>query len=175
MCASLLVVAYDVTFGSTLTADQIDSFGDQSFSLTDSGLCIPCYVWFQHQFFEQDLDELYHLCHEDHIKVKGNIFVAHREHDEDEPTQMCIRLDNKGYELIPCTFMITMKKSGGSKKKALTTEEKVGLFKEYWEIKRQPPTPTEVYKEFRIGSFYSTCLKNSEMMQTLNSIISGDD
>lgn len=175
MCASLLVIDYDVKFGSTITGDQIDSFGEQSFSLTESGLYIQRYVWFQQQFFEQDLNELYQLCKEDKIKVKGNIFVAHREHDDDEPTQMCIKLDNKGYEMISCTFLITMRKGNGSKKKPFTTDEKLSLFKEYWEVKHEPPAPTEVYKEFKIGTFYNNCLKHSELMQALNNIISGKD
>lgn len=173
--ASVMVIACDVKFSDSLRSDQLDSFneeyGDSSFELSEDGLYMPMYEWFQQQFFEADLDELYEFCRSEHVKLKGNIYMIKREVKDGDYQQVHVKLGSKVYEMIDCTFSINVRKGGANKRKVLSNDDKLALFKEYWESKQRIPNSNEVYKDFRIGSFYATCKKNSDMMDSLNSIL----
>lgn len=173
MCASVMVIHHDIKFKDTLTTEQVEIYAESSFTITEDRVIIPQYVWFKEEFFTADLDELYAFCTDEKVKVKGNIFIVRKQSDDDEfePTQQHIKIGVKGYEIEDCSFNVTLRHSNnGEKKKALTEEEKIALFKEYWEKKRKIPPPKEVYKDFRIGTFYNTCKKNGDLLNVMNTI-----
>lgn len=172
MCAVVMVISADVKFRDTLDESQVEAFSETSFTITEDEVLIPMYEWFKEEFFESDLDSVYADCKSMKAKLKGNIFLVRKENEDEgtEVTQHHIKLGVKEYNEDECTFRVSATKSDGKKRKTFTEEEKVGLFKEYWESKKKLPPPKEVYKEFRIGTFYATCKKNEQLMKALNEI-----
>lgn len=166
-----MVIAATIKFGDTITSDQIANFPNVSFEVGEDGIYPIMYEWYQRSGFDTDLDEMYEYCKSEKIKPRGAIYAVKREGEEGDPQQLCIKLDAKGYEYIEGSFTITMKKDG-PKKKALKLEDKIALFREYWNRNHRVPNPSEVFKDFKVGAFYKTCLKNSETMEMVNEIVS---
>lgn len=171
MCASVMVIGYDVKFKDSISPELVDIYVDDSaFKVTTDEVIIPKYVWFNQEFFDADLDELYAFCRDENVKVKGDIYVVRRESETSDPMQQHIKLKSTSYDINECTFNITVKSANKTKRKPLTEEEKIALYKEYWDAKRKPPPPKEVYKEFRIGTFYASCKKNGDLLQIIEDI-----
>lgn len=173
MCASVMVISADIKFRDTLEEDQVASFENEILSVTEDEVFVPLYQWYNADFFMNDIEAFYDNCKELKAKPKGNIFMVKRETDADdaETTQVCIKLGVKSYETDDeCTFKVMVKKNETKKRKTFTEEEKIQLFKEYWELKKEVPKPKDVYKDFRIGTFYNTCKKNTELMAALKEI-----
>lgn len=169
MSEQIMVIASNIRFSDTLTSEQVDNFPNISFGVEEDGLYPLMYEWYRRNQFDVDLDEMYEYCKRDKIKPKGSLFAVIRESEDNDVQQVCVKLDAKGYEYIEGTFCITMKKEG-TKKKTLKLEEKLELFREFWNRNRRIPNPSEIYKDFKIGSFYKTCIKNAEAMESLNEI-----
>lgn len=169
----VLVLASKIAFKSTPSDEQLAEANVQSlFEITDEGVLIDCYKWFDDDVFEADLDGLYDFCTNTKLKLKGTIYVVKREDEESDPIQYTIKLGSKEATIEECAFNITVKRQG-EKRKLLTIDEKLALYEEYYsKFKKQPP-PKEVYKDFRIGAFYNTCVKNSEVMNCINDIEKG--
>lgn len=169
MSEQIMVIAGSITFAETLASDQVEGFPNIGFTCDDNGVYPVMYEWYQREGFDRDLDEMYEYVRDEKLKPKGTIFAVKRESEDDDPQQICIKLDRKGYEYIDCNFNVSMR-SDKPKKKALKLEDKLKLFKEYWQKHHKVPNPGEVYKDFKVGAFYKTCLKNSEVMEQVNEI-----
>lgn len=169
MSEQIMVIASNVSFSETLTLDQVDGFPNIGFKCDENGVYPVMYEWYQRSGFERDLDEMYEYVKDERLKVKGTIFAVKREGENSDPQQVCIKLDRKGYEYIECSFNVSMR-SDKPKKKSLKLEDKLALFKEYWTKHHKVPGPSEIYKDFKVGAFYKTCQKNSEVMEQVNEI-----
>lgn len=165
-----MVIASDIKFTSTLNPEQLENYiEDTTFDVSVDGVEIPKFEWFKQDFFESELDELYEFCRDVKAKVKGNIFLVRKDGDDGEPIQHHVKLGSKEYDFNECSFSISVRKSG-EKRKTLTQDEKVALFKEYWDKKHQIPPPKEVYKDFKLGMFYNQCKKNGDLLQLMENI-----
>ena len=47
----------------------------------------------------------------------------------------------------------------------------MALFKEYYEENHKLPDKKEVYKEFKVGQFYESAMKNKDMVTQIDEII----
>ena len=174
MCAKVMVLTSKISFKTTPNQEQIDDFPSQTlFMPEDDNIVIDNYKWFEEDVLMSDIETLYSYCDDNKIKIKGNILFVKKEDDDEDAdvdvSQHCIKFGSKEVTDTECSFSITCRKQG-ERKKPLTLDEKIALYEEYWQTKHEVPPPKEIYKGFRIGSFYSTCKKNGDVMQTLNDI-----
>lgn len=171
MCAVVMIIASDIKFKNSLSDEEIESYSGSIFTVTEDGVDASLYTWVKEEFFDGELDELYQFAKENSNKLKGHVFIVRKAEDREdcETIQYDIKLGAKDYESDECKFNITVRKQR-EKKKVLTQDEKLALFKEYWELKRKEPPAKEVYKDFRIGAFYNTCKKNADLLAVLTDI-----
>ena len=171
MCAKVMVLASKISFKTTPKQDQLTGFPNQTlFDITDDGLVIDTFQWFEEDVFNASINDAYNYCNDVKLKLKGNMLTVRREgEDTNDVTNHCIKFGAREVTDTQCTFNISCRKQG-EKKKALTIDEKIALYEEYWAMNHEVPPPKEVYKNLRIGAFYSTCRKNGDVMQTLNDI-----
>ena len=166
-----MIISSNVQFKDSIPLDVAETYAESSFTVTENDVTIPLYEWYKEDTFNAELDELYAFCRDTKSKVKGNIFLVRKANDDvgTDLVQHCIKLGTKSYKMDECSFIISVR-SNKPKKKSLTEDEKVALFKEYWESKHQVPPPKEVYKDFRIGAFYESCKRNGDMLHVLTLI-----
>ena len=45
------------------------------------------------------------------------------------------------------------------------------MFREYWEAKHTAPAKNEIYKGFKVGLFYTSAMKNQDLIAALRDIM----
>ena len=110
--------------------------------------------------------------------LKLNFIAIHRIESNNKYTYTYVRYKFTKRKITNeiCDINIIVKsKNKNEKGKTLTLEEKIELFKRYWEEKHELPPEKEIYNGFNIGRFYAMCLKNENVMTMVHDIISNGD
>lgn len=164
-----MVMAAKLTLNNTLSSDQVGRFSNLYYGVSTESVDVPMFEWLDDSRFMDETDRLRSYVKGLKNKVKGELYVTKKDKDGNV-TQGKIKIGaNVTFE--PCELCVMPKKEKGDKPKPLTEEEKVLLFREYWESKGVLPAKSEVYKGFRIGQFYAMLLKNGTTLDMLSDII----
>ena len=166
----ILVLSCKVSFRSTINEESISSFANDYFELDDNTVNISSVDWFDQGNFEEQIDNLITFAREIKNKIKGDVLVYVKGAD-DSVTTGKYHITSKEWGFSRCDINITVRQGKKEKPKQLTEEEKVALFREYWEAKHTAPAKNEIYKGFRIGSFYTSAMKNEDLIAALKDIM----
>ena len=167
----VLVLSTKLTLDTSLSNEMIEEFSSLFFDINESEVTVPCCDWIDKASFEEDFDNLRVFARQIKNKLKGDVLVYVRNAETDTVTQGRYKCMAKEITFEECELNISIKKGLKEKPKALTEEEKIALFREYWELKHQIPGKSETYKGFRIGTFFNTMMKNQNMIEILNNIM----
>ena len=166
----VLVLACKVAFRSTINEESISSFTNDYFELEDNQVNVSMVDWFDQGNFEEQIDNLITFAREIKNKIKGDVLVYVKGAD-DSVTTGKYHITTKEWGFSRCDINITVRQDKKEKPKQLTEEEKVALFREYWDSKHTAPAKNEIYKGFRIGAFYTTAMKNEDLIAALKDIM----
>ena len=169
MSNKIMIVSAKLTLNNSLTPDQISKFSNLYWSVSSESVEIPMFEWLDEGRFMSETDGMRNYIKNLKNKVKGELFVTRKDKD-DNIGQGKIKIGS-GVTFEPCEFTIMLKKNKDDKPKPLTEEEKILLFREYWETKGVLPAKTEVYKGFKIGQFYAMLVKNGTTLDMLSDIL----
>lgn len=168
--SKVLVLACKIKFKSTINEQSITSFTNDYFELSDNDVSVNGIDWFDKDNFEENLENLISFAHDIKNKLKGDVLVYVKTSDDAVNTGK-YHITSKGWKYSTCEINISVKAAAKDKPKALTEEEKIALFREYWENKHSAPAKNEIYKGFRIGAFYTTAMKNEDLITLLKDIM----
>lgn len=170
MSRDVMVLKANLSFTSSIPQQYVEEFSNCYFGICDDGnVTVPLMSWFERRGFEEELDELLHFAKQIKNKVKGEIIVCSREGDNMQEGRYKITRGQHEYE--PCEININVRKAKVMTSKPLTEEEKLNLFREFWKLKHAVPKSSEVYKGFRIGSFFTSMMKNQNAISIMNDIM----
>lgn len=166
----VLVLACRIKFNSTVNEQALSNYNNNYFDILENEVNISNIDWFDKESFEEEIENLITFSHEIKNKIKGDVLVYVKGTDDGVETGK-YHITSKGSKFSTCDVNITVKQERKEKPKQLTEDEKIALFKEYWEKKHSAPGKNEIYKGFRIGSFYSTAMKNEDLITALKMIM----
>ena len=168
--SKILVLACKIAFKSTINEQSIEHFTNDYFEITDNGINVSVVDWFDKSNFEDEIDNLIAFSREIKNKIKGDVLVYIKSSDDSVNTGR-YKITNKEWSYSNCDINISVRQKDKAKPKALTENEKLALFREYWEAKHAAPKKNEIYKGFHIGSFYTSAMKNEDLIATLKDIM----
>lgn len=169
MSDSIMVMSSKLTFNNSLTSEQISKFSNLYFNIGVNDAEAPLFEWLDEARFMEELDHLKFYIKNIKNKIKGEMYVTKKDKDCNL-TQGKIKISSSIlYE--PCELCIMPKRNKDEKAKPLTEDEKIELFREYWNLKGTLPAKSEIYKGFRIGQFYATLVKNGTTLGMLSDIL----
>ena len=166
----VLVLACKIRFRNTINEEAISSFANDYFELNENEVSISTIDWFDRDNFEEQVDNLITFSREIKNKIKGDVLVYVKSADDSVMTGK-YHITAKEWSFSKCDLNISVRSERKEKPKQLTEEEKIALFREYWENKHEAPTKNEIYKGFRIGAFYTAAMKNEELISSLKDIM----
>ena len=166
----ILVLACKLQFRSTINETSIESFNNDFFELTDNGVSVNGIDWFEQDHFQEEIENLIAFSREIKNKIKGVVLVYVRSPNDNIETGK-YHITSKEWSYSPCEINISVKAKEKEKPKVLTESEKLALFKEYWDTKKTAPKKNEIYKGFRIGTFYTSAMKNEDLIAALKDIM----
>ena len=166
----VLVLACKIGFKSTINESSITSFVNDYFELSDNGVNINSVDWFDKDNFEAELDSLITFSKEIKNKIKGDVLV-YVKHSDDSVQTGRYKLSSKEWTYSNCDISISVKQKDKQKPKVLSENEKIALFKEYWDNRHSAPKKSEIYKGFHIGQFYTSAMKNEDLIAALKDIM----
>lgn len=173
MSRDVMVLKANLSFASSIPQQYVEEFSNCYFGICgDGNVTVPLMSWFERHGFEEELDELLHFAKQIKNKAKGEIIVCSREGDNMQEGRY--KIARGQYEYEPCEININVRKSKVTASKPLTEEEKLNLFREFWKQKRVVPKPSEVYKGFRIGTFFTSMMKNQNAISIMNDIMKNE-
>ena len=170
MDSKVLVLSSKLTLDSSITQQHLSEFSNMYFDIVENEVVVPNIDWFDRATFEDELDELRVFIKQVKNKIKGEILVYVKE-GEDNTYQGRYKVSPKEIEFEQCELNIAVKKQKPEKQKMLTEAEKIDLFREFWDEKQTVPGKNEVYKGFRIGTFFNSMMKNQNTIEILNQIM----
>lgn len=166
----VLVLACKIAFKSTINESNIESFANDYFEITDNGVNVSGIDWYDKDNFEEELENLITFSREIKNKIKGDVLVYVKSGDDSVQTGR-YKLTSKEWSYSTCDINISVRQKDKAKPKALSETEKIQLFREYWENKHTAPKKNEIYKGFHIGQFYTTAMKNQDLIAALRDIM----
>ena len=168
--SKVLVLACKILFKSTVNESNISSFVNDYFELNENGVSVNSVDWFDRENFENEIDNLIAFSKEIKNKIKGDVLVYVKNEDDSVVTGR-YKISTKEWKYSNCDVNITVKQKQKEKPKILTENEKIALFKEYWDNKHAAPKKSEIYKGFHIGQFYTSAMKNEDLIAALKDIM----
>lgn len=169
MSDSIMVMSSKLTLNNSLTPGQISKFSNLYFSIGENTVEVPLFEWLDEVRFVEELDHLKFYVMNLKNKIKGEMYVTKKDRDGNISQGKFKISNNISYE--SCELCIMPRKNKEEKSKPLTEEEKIELFREYWNTKGKLPAKSEVYKGFRIGQFYAMLVKNGATLELLSDIL----
>ena len=166
----VLVLSCKVNFNSTVNEQALSNYNNNYFEVLENEVNIANIDWFDKGSFEEEIGSLIAFSGEIKNKIKGDVLV-YTKYSDDRVETGKYHITTKGLKYSPCDVSISVRKEKKEKPKQLTEEEKIALFREYWEKKHSAPGKSEIYKGFRIGSFYATAMKNEDLIAALKGIM----
>ena len=170
MSAQVMPISIKLTLKNSFTPEQLQTFSNLYFDSTDNNIVISLFEWYDKDTFERELTNLLSYVKTNKNKCSGEILVNIRENETITQGQYKVR---SKFEFSPCDLVISLRKPK-QQTKGLSEEEKIKIFKKYWDAKHSVPAKNEVYEGFRIGQFYSSLLKNDAAFKVLNEIMQND-
>lgn len=174
MDSKVLVLSTKLTLESSVPQQYLSEFSSMYFDITENEVVVPSIDWFGKDSFEEELDNVKAFAKQVKNKLKGEVLVYVKE-GEDTLYQGRYKVSPKEIEFEQCELNVSVKKQKAEKAKTLTDSEKLDLFREYWEEKQKVPGKSEVYKGFRIGTFFNSMMKNQNTIEVLNQIMAEND
>ena len=168
--SKVLVLACKIMFKSTINESSIGSFANDYFELSDNGVSVNGIDWFDKENFEAEMYNLIAFSKEIKNKLKGDILVYVKNSDDSVQTGR-YKINSKEWSYSTCDINISVKQKDKAKPKVLSEAEKIALFKEYWDTKHSAPKKSEIYKGFHIGQFYTSAMKNEDLIAALKDIM----
>lgn len=166
----IFVVSTKLNLNTSPTEDQLRTFNSDYCVIEDNGtVSIPGYVWINRNSFEDDLDHLLESIRRFKLHIRGEILVYVRE--DGNVTTGRYKVTNRHHPFESVALNISVRKAMGEKAKTLSEQEKLELFRSYWNEKSQPPGRNEVYKGFQIGRYYATMIRNGESFRLIEEIM----
>lgn len=165
----VLVLKSTLMLNSTLPQQRYADYSNMYFDVNENNVIVPIVDWIDRASFEEELDSLRVFIRQNKNKIKGEILVYVK--DSDVTYQGRYKVTTAKFTFDQCELSVMVKKKQKEKQKTLTEEEKLDLFRDYWEKKREIPGKNEVYNGFRIGVFYTNMMKNQNTIQLLNQIM----
>lgn len=166
----ILVLACKIKFRNTVNEQNISAFNNDYFELGENDVNVSIVDWIDQHDFEEQVDNLIAFSREIRNKIKGDVLVYIRGSDDSVATGK-YHVGSKEWGFTRCDINISVKQPSKDKPKQLTEEEKIALFREYWQAKHTVPGKNEIYKGFKIGGFYSTAMKNEDLIAALKDIM----
>lgn len=166
----VLVLACKLQFKSSIDDVNIESFNNDFFELTDNGVSVNGIDWFDRDHFQEEIENLITFSREIRNKIKGVILVYIKSPNDSVETGK-YHITTKEWSYSPCEINISVRSKEKERPKTLTESEKLALFKEYWDTKKTAPRKNEIYKNFRIGAFYTAAMKNEDLITALKDIM----
>lgn len=170
MNSKVFVLTTKLTLDSTISQQHLSEFNNMYFAIDENSISVSNVDWFNKDSFEEELDNLITFIKQIKNKIKGEILVYVKDGD-DVFYQGRYKVSTKAIDFEQCELNINVKKAKGEKPKTLTEAEKLDLFREYWEEKQKVPGKSEVYKGFRLGTFFVNMMRNQNTIEVLNQIM----
>jgi len=164
----VFILTTKLNFDSQFSEADIEEFSASYFDLVDAELTVPIADWIDKDAFDEEFDNIRAWAKDKKNKLKGCVFAFVSEGDETYTIKY--KVSTTKITCDRCEINITERRPQKEKAKALTEDEKIEMFRKYWDEKNKLPSKSEVYKGFRIGTFYHTVLKNSGIAEQLNKI-----
>ena len=169
----IMILKANLSFVSSIPQQYVSEFSNLYFGICDDGtVTVPLMTWLEKHGFEEELENLLHFSRQIKNKVKGDFIVCVK--DETNMQQGRYKISRSKYLYEPCEININIRKSKPSASKPLTEEEKLNLFREFWNLKHEVPKSSEVYKGFRIGSYFASMMKNQNAISIMNDIMKNE-
>lgn len=171
-----LIIQQQIQFGTSLTEQQIEQIGQFTdrivFENDNSSARILFNDWEPCSRIIDAVEAIRSICKRDKVAIKGNVYMIQRDSNVAEITTGVIKINSRHPVFTECQYKITVlaeKKEADAKK--LTNDEKMELFRQYYEEHRKLPEKKEVYKEFKVGQFYDAAMKNKNMVSQIDEIV----
>lgn len=158
---------------TTFAPDIIGGFSSPLLKLDEAVINIPHFEWLSYSVVDGSFTELYHYLKPSKIRIKGDLIVACKNGSGDLITGRIKIGKTNVFEESPINMSLRKAKNDTGEKKTYTDDEKLQLFREYWDEKHDVPPASEVYKEFAIGRFYATIQKSTHLQEAVISIQNG--
>lgn len=168
--SKVLVLACKIKFNSTVNELALSNYNNNYFDVLENEVNVSNIDWFDKESFEEEIENLITFSQEIKNKIKGDVLVYVKGSDDSVETGR-YHITSKGSKFSSCDVNITVRQEKKEKPKQLTEDEKIALFREYWDKKHSAPGKNEVYKGFRIGNFYTTAMKNEDLITALKGIM----
>ena len=175
-----LIIQCNILFGTTLSeniSNSVLSSNSNIELIKDGSAARLCFFdWVRVSEILAAVEAIRSVCKREKVKIKGCIYLMYRESPNTELTSGCIKVNSRHPVFTNSDIKITSvaeKKEDQPKK--FTEEEKMQLFKEYYENNHKLPDKKEVYKEFKIGQFYESAMKNKNMVSQIDEIINENE
>ncbi len=172
MSDRILILSSKVNFKSDVPAQLLTDWNNDYFAITGNEAEVSTVDWIEKTHFEESMSAVRTFGKRIKNRVKGEILVFLRSETEEVRTGK-YKISSSKITFEECDLNISVRKSNKEKGKSLTEEEKIELFREYWNEKHKEPAKNEVFKNFRIGTFYATAMKNNAIAETLRQITTG--
>ena len=171
-----IIVQCTIQFGTTLSENICNSImgsTKQVELINDCSGARLCFNdWTPVSEILTEIESIRSICKREKVKIKGCVYVMYRENSNAIMSSGCIKVNSRHPVYTDCSIKITTvseKKEESAKK--FTDEEKMQLFKEYYDNNHKLPDKKEVYKEFKVGLFYESAMKNKNMVSQIDEII----
>jgi len=166
----VLILACHIKFRSTVDESKISNFSNDYFELSENEINASVVDWVEQERFEEQIDNLIAFSREIRNKITGDVLVYVRSSTDAINTGK-YHITSKEWGYTKCDINISVKKPASDKPKQLTEAEKIAKFREYWEAKHEAPAKNEIYKGFKVGQFYTTAMKNQDLITALRDIM----
>lgn len=167
----VLVLSTKLAFKNSVPDTLLSEWSSDYFEITEADVQVTSVDWFDKDDFEDAINKLQAFGKRIKNKVKGDILVFVKSEDESVRTGK-YKLSTSKNSFEECDLAISVKREVKAKPKQLTENEKIDLFRDYWNEKNKEPSKGEVYKGFRIGTFYASAMKNENVIELLRQIMS---
>lgn len=181
--STLVPVQVHLVLNNTVESEEVENINAElkyvSISADSTDVLISIDNFVDAQAFVLDIEKLRCELKARKVSMKGNVFVMYRRHDNEEKINVLengyIKVSAKKVCFETCSFNITVKNAKKEGGKKYTEAEKMELFKEFYESEGRLPSKEDVYKEFKVGAFYNTAIKNKNTFEQLESIVKDVD
>ena len=165
----VLILSTKLNFKSDVPEALLNEWTNDFFNIDGHEAIINNVDWFDKTRFEASVAALQTFGKRIKNKVKGDVLVFVKGDDDSVRTGK-YKLTTSKITFEECELNISIRRELKQKPKSLSEEEKIELFRTYWNEKHKEPTKNEVYRNFRIGAFYANAMKNKDIAEMLHQI-----
>ena len=169
MDEKILVLSTKLGFKSDVPDTMLGEWTNDYFDIVGHEAIVGGIDWFDRTRFEASLTALQSFGKRIKNKVKGDILVFVKGGDDSVRTGK-YKVSASKITFEECELNISIRREIKQKANPLSENEKIELFRTYWNEKHKEPSKNEVFHNFRIGTFYATAMKNKEVADVLHQI-----